>query len=97
MWSPAQITWRASLKNPSSGVLCHISVVSPVSRSPTRIEKSCPPAKRARVIPSGRSSGLASPRSALAPKGSPGRRMKATFFPSGDQVGLVSRSTDGPT
>ena len=96
MWSPAQMTWRASLKNSSPGVLCQTSLAWPVAGSPTQIEKSYPPAKRASVIPSGRSSGLASPRSACAPKGSPGLRMNASRVPSGDQVGLVSRSTAGP-
>ena len=85
----------------SPGGLCQTSAASPVRASPTQMEKSYPPAKRASVMPSGQMSSVAlspvaPPRSARAPKGSPGLRMKATLFPSGDQVGLVSRSTAGP-
>lgn len=95
MWSPAQMIERTSRWISSSGALCHTTVASPVLTSPTQIEKSYPPAKRADVIPSGHASPRASPRSARAPKGSPGLRMKATRVPSGEQVGLTSRSTAG--
>ena len=91
----------------SPGGLCHTSTASPVRASPTQMEKSYPPANQASVIPAGQTSSPSPssvavpsgilPRSARAPKGSPGRRMKATLAPSGDQVGLVSRSTAGPS
>ena len=101
MWSPAQMTSLTSRWMLSPGGLCQTSAASPVRTSPTQMEKSYPPANQASVIPAGQisspsTSAGAPPRSARAPKGSPGLRMKATRVPSGDQVGLVSRSTAGP-